>query len=139
VAQLDFCRSADFGHQGEFFLAEVGDMTPITGRDKEHAGYQVVRINPMTGEYAPFFYARSDRLGPTGFEYVVTAGPKRPVDVRFKGDALYVVDVGAIVVLPTAYPTPKPYEGSGVIWRITRHGTAGVMPPPGLRLQPAAK
>ena len=55
-------------------------------------------------------------------EYVTTPGPKRPVDVRFsrEGDALYVADLGAIMVYPSARPTPHPFPGSGVIWRISR-------------------
>jgi hypothetical protein len=46
------------------------------------------------------------------------------VDVTFSpdGDALYVVDTGAIAVLPTAAPAPQPFPGTGVIWRITREG-----------------
>ena len=50
-------------------------------------------------------------------------GPKRPADVRFSpsGDALYVVDVGAIVALPAdAGPMVQAFPKTGAVWRITR-------------------
>ena len=73
---------------------------------------------------APFFRAKESALGPPGpFRYNVTPGPKRPVDVRFSpgGDALYVVDVGAIVALPAgAGPMVQAFPKTGAVWRITR-------------------
>jgi hypothetical protein len=104
------------------FVAEAGDFTPITGRKEGRNGFQVFRLDPMTGQGATFFKTRSGRLGSLGLEYVTTAGPKRPVDVRFspEGDALYVADLGAIMVTPSAHATPHPFAGTGVIWRITR-------------------
>jgi hypothetical protein len=57
-------------------------------------------------------------------EYVVTAGPKRLVGVRFApgGDAMYVVDIGAIAVPPSPTPSPHPFVNTGVIWKISRSG-----------------
>jgi hypothetical protein len=71
-----------------------------------------------------------DALGPRGLEHVQTAGPRRPVDVRFApdGNTLYVVDIGAITVLPTMVPTAMPFPGTGVVWRITREGGGGGPP-----------
>src|SRR5205085_7612276 len=94
----------------------------ITGKTNRRAGYQVVRIDPMTGETTPFFRTRSSMLGSAGLEYVSTSGPKRPVDVRFsrEGDALYVADLGAVMVYASATPAPRPFAGTGVIWRISR-------------------
>lgn len=139
VAKIDFCRSANFGFEGHLFLAEAGDMNPITGHHGKHVGFQVIRIDPKTGEAASFFRARKDALGPKDFEYAATAGPKRPVDVRFSpdGEALYVVDIGALVALPTIVPMVKPFPGTGAVWRITRQGReAKAAPPPDLSAKP---
>jgi glucose/arabinose dehydrogenase len=59
-------------------------------------------------------------------EYVATAGPKRPVDVRFSrdGESLYVVDFGAMAVIKTAIgPVPRPFPNTGAIWRISPNTT----------------
>ena len=44
------------------------------------------------------------------------------MDVRFsrEADALYVADLGAVMVYPSATPAARPFAGSGVIWRISR-------------------
>ncbi len=125
VTQIDFSRSSGFGHEGNLFVGQVGDFMPITGNEGRAVGFQVVRVDPATGYSEVFFKARPDTLGPRYLEHVVTPGPKRPVDVRFArdGNALYVADIGAIMVYPSATPTAHPYPGSGVIWRITREGT----------------
>lgn len=122
VTKLDLSHNSRFGFEGQIFAGEVGDMQPITGNGKRPVGFQVVRIDPMTGDTAPFFRARVETLGGPYMEYVTTPGPKRPVDVRFsrEGDALYIADIGAIMVYPSATPSVRPFPGSGVIWRISR-------------------
>src|SRR6185503_8994931 len=130
VTKMDFSRSHRFGYEGQMFLGELGDLQPITGNQKHPVGHQVVRIDPRTLEMETFFQARPDRLGKPPLEYVTTPGPKRPVDVRFspEGDALYVADLGAVVVYPTMTPTPHPFAGSGVIWRIRRENAEPKFP-----------
>ena len=122
VAKIDFSRSSQFGFEGQMFVAEVGDLQPITGPGKGHAGFQVVRVDPLTGENVTFFRTQPQALGSPGLEYVNTAGPKRPVDVRFsrEGDALYVADLGAIMVRTGATPMAHAFASTGVIWRIRR-------------------
>jgi len=125
VTKLDFSRGRGFGHEGQMFLAASGDYAPATAREQKRAGYWVRRIDPATGQGEVFFRARPSALGPKGMEYVVTAGPKRPVDVKFSpaGDALYVVDIGAVAFVTSGQgPTPRPFPGTGVVWRITRPG-----------------
>ena len=124
VTKIDVSRGEEFGFANHLFVGTVGDMSPITGKDHP-VGYSVVRLDPATGEGETFLRATMESLGPDYFEYVATAGPKRPVDVKFSpaGNALYVVDIGAIAVIPSATPTPQPFPGTGVIWRITREGT----------------
>jgi glucose/arabinose dehydrogenase len=130
VTKFDFSRSAGFGYRGQMFLGEVGAGAPINAPGIVPAGYQVARIDLATGEAAPFFRAREEALGPPGpFQYVLTRGPKRPVDVRFSpsGDALYVVDVGAITALPAgAGPMAQAFPKTGAVWRITRNRPAVV-------------
>jgi len=135
LTKLDFSTSAQFGFPGHMFVGEFGAGVPITGTEQAPAGQQVVRINPATGEAQPFLRARPGALGPAGLEYVVTAGPKHPVDVRFSrdGSAMYVADIGALKpYLAGAGPFPRPFPGSGVIWRVTREGGVPAAPPPNL-------
>lgn len=123
AAKMDFGRSASFGFQGQLFLALVGDMNPITGVHDKRSGFEVIRIDPATSKAETFFKARTSALGPKGMEYVATAGLRRPVDVRFSpdGNTLYVVDIGAMAIIPTAAgPAPRPFPRTGTIWRITR-------------------
>lgn len=124
VTKFDFGTNDDFGFKGHMFLAEFGSGSPITTADANRNGYTVVRIDPNTREAHPFL--ANKMKGRSGEEYVSTAGPRHPVEVKFSpdGDALYVVDIGVIgFALAGAGPFPVPSPGTGVIWRITREGT----------------
>jgi hypothetical protein len=118
------------------FLAEFGSATPLTG-DPNLNGYTVSRIDPATKETQPFLSNKSP--GPAGKEYVMTAGPRHPVQAKFSpdGNVLYVVDIGAISFeLGAAGPFPLPSPGTGVIWRITKQGTNAPGPPANLSPMP---
>lgn len=128
AAGMDVSRSGRFGFKGQLFIALSGDMNPITGAHAKRSGFAVVRVDPQDPKAETFFRARPDAIGPEGLEHVVTPGPKRPVGIRFSpdGEALYVVDVGAVAIFPTAAgPAPRPFPRTGVVWRITREETAG--------------
>ena len=129
VTKLAFARTGGTGALTGLFLAEFGDMSPITGQDTP-VGRQVIRIDPATGSADRFFGLKPEAKGPKGFEYAATPGPRRPVDVSISpdGDALYVVDIGAITVIPAATPQVRSNPGSGVVWRITRSGDSKQRP-----------
>jgi glucose/arabinose dehydrogenase len=123
----------EVGFDDKLFMAEFGDATPITG-PRESVVSQVVRIDAASGKAEPFFRAKDWRNG------VATAGPRRVVDVRRSpdGNALYVADIGAYTVLPLKVPLPRPFAGTGVIWRITRSGAPHAGVPAGLSAKPGA-
>jgi glucose/arabinose dehydrogenase len=132
--KFDFSTSARFGFEGQMFLGEFGGGAPVTGPAESLVESQVVRVDLATKAVVPFFRTRKDALGPAGYEYAVTAGPKRPVDVRFSPDgaSLYVIDFGAMAGFAAgAGPAVRPFPGTGVLWRITRNGVDAGGPPPG--------
>ena len=125
VVKMDFSPSAKFGFEGQMFLAASGDYAPATALEQKRAGYWVKRIDVATGKAEPFFELKKSAMGEGDLAYTVTAGPKRPVDVRFSGDALYVVDIGAVTFTQSGVgPAPRAFPGSGVVWRISRSGEA---------------
>lgn len=133
AAKMTVAPAGSFGFEGELFVAESGDMAPMTGHSAEPKGYDVVRINPASGETQVFFRTRDEALGSAvqNMQHVETSGPKRLVDVQFApgGEALYIVDLGALAVLPGANPTPQPFPGTGVIWRVVKDGSTGTPGP----------
>lgn len=119
-AKFDFSPGGPWG-KGMVYVALFGDMTPATSEPTKHPGYGVARMDMSTLKVEPFFKAREDALGPKTFAHVATAGPKRPVAVRFApdGSSLFVVDFGALAVVPSAVGSlPHPFPGTGTVWRI---------------------
>ena len=113
---LDFSRSAAFGHVGEAFVAQFGDMAPKVGKVLSPVGFKVVRVDVRTGVIEDFAVNRGKENGPAS--RLGTGGLERPVAARFDptGRALYVVDFGVM----TIGDNPQPRAGTGVLWRITR-------------------
>ena len=125
VTQLDVCRDAAFAKVGLLFVGSSGDQSEVTAAAPVRAGYWVKTVDPLTAETATFFTARKDALGPPGLEYVVTAGPRRLVDVRCHPSdrSLWVVDIGPLRYRKGAKgPEPVAFPGTGVIWKIVRDG-----------------
>lgn len=118
---FDFSRNSGFGHVGEAFVAQFGDMTPKTGKAWYPIGARVVRVNVSTGAITDFMVNRGKIHGPASWQG--SAGIERPVDARFdpSGTALYVTDFGVMTVTDKG---PNAQPGTGVIWRITRDGGA---------------
>lgn len=141
VTKFDFSRSAHFGFKGQMFLGEVGTGAPVTAPGEQPAGYQVITVDLQTGKISPFFSLREESLGPKGYAYAATPGPKRPVDVRFSpdGETLYVVDFGAFAGFPAGAGTSiRTFPGSGAIWRITREGSRPPQPRANLSALPGS-
>jgi glucose/arabinose dehydrogenase len=114
---FDFSRSDAFGHKGEAFVAQFGDMAPEVGRVYGPVGYKVVRVNVQTGAVEDFVVNKGRTNGP-GSE-IGSAGLERPVAARFDptGNALYVVDFG---IMPMTEQGPSPRKQTGVVWKITK-------------------
>ncbi len=112
---LDFSRADAFGHVGEAFIAQFGDMAPGVGKVLSPVGFKVVRVEVGSGVIQDFAVNR-DPSGPASKTGL--AGLERPIAVRFSPDAtaLYVVDFGVM----TTGERIAPQKGTGVLWRITR-------------------
>lgn len=118
---LDFSRNTAFGHVGEAFVAEFGDMAAQTGKLLAPVGFKVVRVDPATGVIEDFAVNRGAENGPASL--VGGGGLERPIAVRFDpaGTALYIVDFGVMTMGPHG---PEPRPGTGVLWRILRAGAS---------------
>ncbi|MBC3542431.1 PQQ-dependent sugar dehydrogenase [Rufibacter sediminis] len=114
---LDFSRTATFGHVGEAFIAQFGDMTPEVGHTYGPVGFKVVRVNPATGVIEDFAVNKSKTNGPASI--MKNGGLERPIAVKFnpEGTALYVVDFG---IMPMTEQGPAPKQQTGVVWKITK-------------------
>ncbi len=108
---------------GQLFVAEWGDLAPETNPLQEgRPGYRVVRIDPGTGQVAPFVF--NAQPGPASEQDALGEGIERPFDVKFGPDgAMYVVDYGVARVNQARIEQGQvPYEfppQTGTVWRIT--------------------
>jgi glucose/arabinose dehydrogenase len=116
---FDFSRNSAFGHVGQAFVAEFGDMAPGAGKVLHPVGFKVVRVDIETGVIQDFAVNRGGTNGPAS--RIGGGGLERPVAVRFSPDgaALYVVDFG---VMTTTERGPVPRKATGVLWRVVREG-----------------
>lgn len=114
---LDFSESAAFGHQGQAFIAQFGDMAPGVGKVLDPVGYKVVRVDVNTGVITDFAVNKGKENGPAS--KLKTGGLERPVAVKFSpdGQSLYVVDFG---VMKMTEKGAEPQQRTGVVWKITR-------------------
>lgn len=127
VNGLDFCREADFGFQGDAFVALYGDLVPITTpRLATPSGFKVVRVEMSSRRIVDFAVNKiagpASKLPHEGFE--------RPSHCQFGPDgALYVVDWGEIDLAPELGGIRMQKE-TGTLWRIRRTaGPRGDRPP----------
>ncbi len=139
VAKLALSPGGSFGYDGHIFMAEFGDMAPLSGILDEQRGRDVVRIDPMTKKVEPFFHVRKGSLGPDpATQDLETPGPRRPLDVYFdpQGRALYIVDLGAFGMMHTSAPTVHAVPGTGILWRVIPDGIDDLLPAGNLQITP---
>lgn len=122
---LDFSTSPAFGHVGEAFIAQFGDMAPAVGKVLAPVGFRVVRVDPRSGAVEEFAANAGDRVGPAS--RFGGGGLERPVAVRFSPDGrtMYIADFGIMTVTKQG---PQPRPGTGVVWAITRDDAGGRRP-----------
>lgn len=112
---------AGFGFEGQVFVAQFGTAFPATSTHPSPTGFNVVRVDPVTRKEEVF--ARNVKAGPASINKGM-GGFERPVSVRFGPDgAMYVLDWGHLAVTRKG-PWHTPY--SGVLWRISKAGTAAL-------------
>jgi len=116
---FDFSRNQLFGHVGEAFIAQFGDLAPEVGKVMGPVGFKIVRVELETGVVRDFAVNRGPTNGPAS--RVGGGGLERPVAARFdpEGTALYVVDFGVMTV---GRQGPEPRRETGVLWRIIPDG-----------------
>lgn len=97
---FDISKSDRFGHRGQAFVAQFGDMSPGVGNVLKPVGFKVVRVNMENGVIHDFAINGGRKNGPAS--YLETGGLERPVAARFSpdGSALYVVDFGVMTIEP---------------------------------------
>ncbi len=116
--KIDFSRNREFGYLGELFMACFGSLAPGTPPNGGGVAGSVLRVDPATKQGETFFAPKPDQ-DPNAPTLDASPGPRRLVGVRFspEGDALYVVDYGALIPSETGV---QAYPSSGVVWKITR-------------------
>lgn len=114
---FDFSKNANFGYEGEAFIAQFGDMAPAVGKVLSPVGFKVVRVNVTTGVVSDFAVNKGKRNGPA--TWLNRGGLERPVAARFdpSGNALYIVDFG---IMKMTKEGSEPVKNTGVVWKITR-------------------
>lgn len=119
---IDISRDPAFGFVGDAFVAQFGDQAPDVGKVLHPVGFKVVRVDLKTGVIRDFAVNRGKDNGPAS--RLESGGLERPVSVRFDraGRSLYVVDFG---VMRMDERGPRPQQGTGALFRITRAATAG--------------
>ena len=105
---FDFSRTEAFGYKGDIFIAETGSFPPGTGATTL-TGYKVARIDRKTGVVTDFISHPMN----TDAVIFVPDGFNKPIDVRFRGPEMFIVDFGDF--LPGVYNVPN----SGKIWKVT--------------------
>jgi glucose/arabinose dehydrogenase len=108
----------EWGKPTDTFIALFGDFTPATGTVSEPQGVKIVKLDMATGEISDFITnkeaGQASRHNAGGLEH--------PSDVTFGPDgAMYIADWGIARVSTDGL---KLEENSGVIWKVTKSGTA---------------
>ncbi len=114
--KFDFSPSKRFGDVGDLFVAETGSFVPVTGAER-FTGYKVVRVDRETGQTHDFISNVGDELD----EVFDPDSFNKPIDVKFMGDLMLIVDFG---VFEPGAGLAKP--GTGKVW-VVSHGKSGIV------------
>lgn len=112
---IAFSKNNSFGQEGKAFVAEFGDMTPMTGATTSPVGFKVVTVDVNSGHIEDFM-TNKKKNAPASM--MKGKGIERPLGVTFSpdGKSLYVVDFGILQI--NGMPVPK--HNSGVLWKVTK-------------------
>ena len=113
---FDFSPDQNFGFKGDIFIAETGSIPTGTGASSLN-GFKVARIEKGSGKVSDFIAHPCTPTPCTPTQAVVFAagGFNKPIDVRFHGSDMFIVDFGIFAPAPN---TPN----SGKIWKVTNTG-----------------
>lgn len=109
--KFDFAVDPKFKRTGNLFVAETGSFVPTTGA-VEFTGYKVVEVDRVTGTITDFIV----NLGETGEEIFDPESFNKPIDVKFDGPVMYILDFG---VFEPGIGFVQPMTGK--LWTVT-HG-----------------
>lgn len=114
---FDFSTNAAFGHQGQAFIAQFGDMAPDVGKVLYPVGFKIVRVNVENGIIEDFAVNKGLRNGPAS--WLGKGGLERPINVKFSpdGKSLYIVDFGIMKMTKNG---PEPQVETGMIWKVKK-------------------
>jgi hypothetical protein len=110
---FDFSTTQDFGFKGDILIAETGSIPTGTGAETL-TGFKVARIERGSGKVSDFVTHTSN----TQSVIFAVAGFNKPIDVRFHGSEMLIVDIVDFGVSNPATPTAN----SGKIWKVTHTG-----------------
>jgi hypothetical protein len=108
---FDFSRTERFGFKGDIFIAETGSIPPGTGATDLN-GFKVARIDRKTGVVSDFITHLTNTTAVIFPTNDVLNSFNKPIDVRFRGPEMFIVDFGFFVPGPI---TPN----SGKVWKVT--------------------
>jgi glucose/arabinose dehydrogenase len=114
ATKFDFSRSDNFGYRGDLFVSESGAFVPSTGA-MQFTGYNVVVVDRDTGRVAEFLR----NPGTTPQTLFDPCHVNKPIDVKFWGELMFVVDFGVFepgLMIQQA--------GTGKVWIVTHGRTA---------------
>jgi plastocyanin len=107
--KFDTSMTEAFGYEGDIFVAQTGGALPATGAQRL-TGYKVVRVDRETGAVHDFIV----NTGTDADEVFDEDGFNKPIDVKFRGEAMLIVDFG--VFEPGRQLSE---ENTGKVWVVT--------------------
>lgn len=115
--KFDFSTDEGFGSVGDVFVAEFGAFVGETGAT-EFSGHKVVRVDRDTGVVTDFVV----NTGDTPAELFPPDEFNKPIDVKFDGDTMLIVDFG---VFEPGLMIMQP--GTGKLWTLSPCDVGSIM------------